>query len=117
MTRDEFLTTLRLLKVKSHDNEFRIKGFLLDYIKSPISDYVFLKGKIPYFLAKVIYEDGAKYNLHPDFNFEHPYEDKEHPTNKMYVTQIKITSIEELVLVINTIRDYPFINEWAIGNY
>ena len=116
MIREEFLTTLKLLDVKEKGGEFRIKGFLLDYIRSPIFDYVLVKGKIPYFLAKVIYDEAEKYSL-DTYYFKCVYEDKNHPIGKTYITQIKITSPEALQFVIQTIRDYPFINEWAIGNY
>jgi len=116
MTREEFLITLTLLEVKEKGGEFRIKGFLIDYIKSPLNDYILIKGKIPYFLAKIIYEECGKYALDPGHEFLHPHEEEGHPTS-CYITQIKITTPLALKYVIETIRDYPFINEWAIGNY
>ena len=60
MTRDSFLTTLKLLDVQEKGREFRIKGFRLNYIHSPIYDYVMLEGKIPYSLAKAIYEQDRR---------------------------------------------------------
>lgn len=113
MTRGEFLTALKLLDVKELGGEFRIKGFLLDYIRSPISDYVMLKGKIPYSLAKAIYEEANKCKL-DTYYLNYAYEDN---TNQKYFTRIKIESVEALKFVIETVRKHSFINEWAIGNY
>lgn len=113
MTRGEFLTVLKLLDVKEHGGEFRIKGFLLELIHSPVSDYVMLKGKIPYSLAEVIYQEANKYKLNP-YCFNIAYTDN---TNQKYIDQIKIDSVEALKFVIETVREHPFINEWAIGNY
>ncbi len=116
MTRGEILTVLKLLDVRERGYEFRIKGFLLDYVKSPTSDYVMLRGKIPYSLAKAIYEEANKYRL-DTYYFNCAYEDNTNPINKKYITQIKIDSVEALKFVIETVREHPFINEWAIGNY
>ena len=113
MTRGEFLTVLKLLDVRELGGEFRIKGFLLECVHSPISDYVMLKGKIPYSLAKVIYEEVNKYKL-DTYYFNCAHEDN---TNQKYITQIKIQSVEALRFVIETVREHSFINEWAIGNY
>lgn len=116
MTRGEFLTVLKLLDVRELGGEFRIKGFLLELIYSPISDYVMLKGKIPYSLAEVIYQEANKYKL-DTYYFNRAYEDTTAPINKKYIDQIKIESAEALKFVIETVREHPFINEWAIGNY
>ena len=113
MTREEFLTVLKILDVKEHGGEFRIKGFLLEYVRSPISDYVMLQGKIPYSLAEVIYQEANKYKLNP-YCFNIAYKDN---TNQKYIDRIKIDSDEALKFIIETIREHPFINEWAIGNY
>lgn len=117
MIREEFLTTLKLLDVKEKGGEFRIKGFLLEYVRSPIFDYVLLKGKIPYSLAKAIYEQHKKYKIDMEHFIFSPYEDKDDPIEKFYIDRITIKSVEALQFVIETIREYPIINEWAIGNY
>lgn len=118
MLKIEFITALNMLNVKERGGEFRIKGFLLDYIASPITDYVMLKGRIPYSLAKTIYEQAEKYQLDISY-FKYCYicEDKTHPIEKKYIDRIKIDSIEALKFVVETVREHPFINEWAIGNY
>lgn len=113
MTRGEFLTVLKLLDVKERGGEIRIKGFLLDYVHSPIVDYVMLRGKIPYSLAEVIYQEANKYRL-DTYYFNCAYEDN---TNQKYLDRIKIDSVEALKFVIETVREQSFINEWAIGNY
>lgn len=113
MTRGEFLTVLKLLDVKERGGEFRIKGFLLELIHSPIADYVMLRGKIPYSLAEVIYQEANKYRL-DTYYFNGAYEDN---NNQKYLNGIKIDSVEALKFVIETVREHPFINEWAIGNY
>lgn len=118
MTNSEFITTLKLLDVKEKGGEFRIKGFLLDYTKSPLYDYVMLKGRIPYSLAKTIYDQAEKYQLDINyFKYFYICEDKTHPIEKKYIDRIKIDSVEALKFVIETVREHPFINEWAIGNY
>ena len=116
MTHTEFLTTLKLLDIKEKGGEFRIKGFLLEYVKSPISDYVLLKGKIPFSLSKAIYEKATTYRL-DNYYFGCTYEDPTNPIEKKYIDRIKIDSVEGLKFVIETVREHPFINEWAIGNY
>lgn len=116
MTRGEFLTTLKLLDVKEKGGEYRIKGFLLDYINSPITGYVMLKGKIPFSLAKAICEQAEKYKL-DKYYFNGTYDDPTNPIEKKYIDRIKIDSVEALKFVIETVREHPFINEWAIGNY
>lgn len=116
MTHDSFLTTLKLLDVKERGREFRIKGFLLEYVHSPIIDYAWLRGKIPYSLAKAIYEQAEKYKLDTYYS-KCIHEDNNNPIDKKYITQIKIDSEEALKFVIETVREHPFINEWAIGNY
>ena len=114
MTRGEFLTVLKLLDIKERGGEFRLKGFVLEYVHSPISDYVMLKGQIPYSLAEVIYQEANKYRLD---TFYFNYACKEDNTNQKYLERIKIDSVEALEFVIETVRKHPFINEWAIGNY
>ena len=116
MTHGEFLTTLNLLNVKEKGGEYRIKGFLLGYINSPITGYVILNGKIPYSLAKAIYEEAEKYKLDKIY-LRFTFEDNTNPIEKTYINRIQIDSPEALKFVIETIRENPFINEWAIGNY
>lgn len=116
MTHSEFLTTLKLLDVKEKGGEYRIKGFLLGYVNSPIIGYVSLLGKIPYSLASAIYEQAKEYRL-DTYYFNCTYEDTTNPIEKKYINRIKIDSVEALRFVIETIREHPFINEWAIGNY
>ena len=116
MTREEFLTTLKLLNVEERGGEFRIKGFLLGYINSSITGYVILNGKIPYSLAKAIYEEAEKYKLDKSYLL-FTYEDNTNPIEKTYINRIQIDSPEALKFVIETVREHPFINEWAIGNY
>lgn len=116
MTYDVFLWTLKFLNVHQHNREFRIKGFLIEHIHSPIRDYILVKGKIPYSLAKAIYKESEKYRL-DTYYFKCAYEDNKNPIEKNYITQIKIESPEALKFVVETIREHPFINEWAIGNY
>lgn len=117
MTQQEFEAVLKIMNVKKFDDEYRIKGFLLTYIKSPFSDYILLKGKIPYSLAQIIYNSQNPNHLKPELEFQIPHKDEQHPIIKQYITRIKITSSAELCFVIDTIREQPFINEWAIGNY
>ena len=118
MTREEFLTTLKLINIKEKGGEFRIKGFLLDYIRSPISDYVLLKGRIPYSLAKTIYAQYKTYHFSiTDPEFQCPKYDENARVEKYYVSRIQINSPEALKFVIEAVRNHPFINEWAIGNY
>ena len=116
MTQEVYLTVLKLLDVKERAGEFRIKGFLLEYVRSSISNYVMLKGKIPYSLAEAIYKEANKYKL-DTYYFNCAYEDNTNPISKKYISQIKIDSVEALKFVIETVREHPFINEWAIGNY
>jgi hypothetical protein len=116
MNKTQVRTTYQLLNVKERGGEYRIKGFLLDYIPSPITDYVMLKGRIPFSLAEAIYEQHVKYRL-DIYYFNCSYEDPNHPIEKKYIDRIKIDSVEALKFVIETIREHPYINEWAIGNY
>lgn len=115
MTRDEFLTMLNQIDVKEKGGQFRIKGFFLEYVPSPINSYVLLKGRIPYSLAQAIYEQAKKYRLDTSY-FMFVYED-DNPIEKKYIDRIKVDSVEALKFVIETVREHPFINEWAIGNY
>jgi len=117
MKRDVFLTTLKLLDVKEKGGEFRIKGFLLEFILTPTYEFVALTGKIPYSLAKAIYEQHERYSIDMDREFNRPIEDKNSPFEKLYIDQIKFNSPEALKFVVETVREHPFINEWAIGNY
>jgi len=112
----EFTCALKMLNVNSYDDEYRIKGFLLTFVKAPNSSYISLKGKIPYPLAQAINEKG---NLKIDMGirFLHPYEDETVVIFKKYITNIKINSVEALQIVIEIIRAHPYINKWAIGNY
>ena len=117
MTPQEFETALKSMNVQKFDDEYRIKGFLLSYVKSHLSDYVLLKGKIPYSLAKFVYDTQKPNHLTPDIDYLLPRQDEQHPIIKKYITKIRINNIDELCFVIDTIREHPFINEWAIGNY
>ena len=118
MTREEFLATLKLLDVKKYGGEFRIKGFLLDFTPSKIADYVMLKGRIPYSLAKTIYDQAEKYQLDTTyFKYFYICKDKTHPIEERYIDRIKIDSVDALKFIIETIFEHPYINEWAIGNY
>jgi hypothetical protein len=113
MTQQEFEVALKFLNVKKYDDEYRLKGFLISFFKSPISSYVLIKGKIPYSMAEILYSKLSKNNI----EFLRPYEDDQHPTTKKYIKKVEIHSIDELRFAVDTIREQPFINEWAIGNY
>ena len=71
----EFTCALKMLNVNRYDYEYRIKGFLLTFIKAPSSGYVSLKGKIPYSLAQAINEKGNP-QIDMGIRFLHPYEDE-----------------------------------------
>jgi len=130
---------LNLANVKEHCDEYRLKGFAFTFDKEYDVECVYLRGKIPYALAKEFYDE-----FKPKFSLIKKA--REHitselfsseaiskgmsersmksakqiadtlPTEKLYFTSIELKSVEELRFIIETIRKNSYVNEWAYGN-
>lgn len=146
MKKTDFEKILQLEQIKEHDQEYRLKGFLIEFDESEYS--AIFKGKIPLLLAEKIFEKApektvffayssvfdpytwatsdeieefkAKRRLIEDpirpENWDIEGKKKATPKEKLYVSMMECSKNEAFVIAIDAIREMGIINAWAIGN-
>ena len=101
MEKSEFRIALKQKKVESFGGEYRIKGFKLIFSDS----YAKVRGKIPLpLVAKIYKKDMSELITENDDG------------QNCFMKECRVSEFDDLLHMIDSIREMPYTNEWAIGN-